>query len=208
MILIGQYDSPFVRRVGIALKRCALPFEHRAWSVWGDREKLRAYSPLCRVPVLVLSDGTALTESFAILEAIDELVGPERALLPRQGPTRQEGLRISALCTGLCDKAVSLLYASLKLMQPSATWQERCQRQISDTLQVLETERALRPSPHWLGESLSHADIAFACAFRFVQEAQPSLLEASHYPSLAAHAARCEALPEFQEICLPLTNNL
>lgn len=208
MILIGQYDSPFVRRVGVALKCYALPFEHRAWSVWGDRDKIRDYSPLCRVPVLVLSDGTALSESFVILEAIDELVGPERALLPRSGPVRREGLRIAALCTGICDKGVSLLYGSLQLMQPSVQWQERCKLQIGSTLQVLEAERAVRHSPHWLGESLSHADVAFACAFRFLQEAQPSLVEASRYPSLAAHAARCEALPEFREISLPLTNNL
>jgi hypothetical protein len=35
MIFIGQFDSPFVLRVGIALKRYALPFEHRPWSVFG-----------------------------------------------------------------------------------------------------------------------------------------------------------------------------
>ena len=32
MILIGQYDSPFVRRVGIALSLYDIPFEHRPWS--------------------------------------------------------------------------------------------------------------------------------------------------------------------------------
>jgi len=34
MILIGQYDSPFVRRVGIALTLYGLPFEHRPWSIF------------------------------------------------------------------------------------------------------------------------------------------------------------------------------
>jgi glutathione S-transferase len=29
MILIGQYDSPFVRRVGIALTLYGMKFEHR-----------------------------------------------------------------------------------------------------------------------------------------------------------------------------------
>jgi glutathione S-transferase len=29
MILIGQYDSSFVRRVAIALRLYGLPFEHR-----------------------------------------------------------------------------------------------------------------------------------------------------------------------------------
>jgi hypothetical protein len=33
MFLIGQYDSPFVRRVAIALR---LPFEHRPWSAFGE----------------------------------------------------------------------------------------------------------------------------------------------------------------------------
>ena len=42
MILIGQYDSPFVRRVAIALRLYDLPFEHRPWSTFGDADKDRA----------------------------------------------------------------------------------------------------------------------------------------------------------------------
>lgn len=57
MILIGQYDSSFVRRVGIALTLYRLPFEHRPWSVMSDAEKIRALNPLVRVPTLVLDDG-------------------------------------------------------------------------------------------------------------------------------------------------------
>jgi hypothetical protein len=34
--LIGQFDSPFVRRVGIALKRYAMEFEHVPLSTFGD----------------------------------------------------------------------------------------------------------------------------------------------------------------------------
>ena len=59
MILIGQYDSPFVRRVGIALTLHQMPFEHRPWAGFADAEKVRAVTPLMRVPVLVLTDGTA-----------------------------------------------------------------------------------------------------------------------------------------------------
>ena len=48
MILIGQYDSSFVRRVGIALRIYELAFEHRPWSVFSDRERVQAFNPLMR----------------------------------------------------------------------------------------------------------------------------------------------------------------
>ena len=48
------------------------------------------------------------------------------------------------------------------------------------------------------------ADIAVACVLRVTTEAHPHLFDAVHYPALAAHAARCEALPPFQEIVQPL----
>src|SRR5689334_2329113 len=75
MFLIGQYDSPFVRRVAIALRLYGLSFEHRPWSTFGDADKIAPYNPLRRVPTLVLDDGEALIESAIILEYLDELVG-------------------------------------------------------------------------------------------------------------------------------------
>src|ERR1700704_5589523 len=48
MILIGQYDSPFVRRVAIALRLYGLPFEHRPWSTFGEGDKIAPYNPLRR----------------------------------------------------------------------------------------------------------------------------------------------------------------
>ena len=77
MFLIGQYDSPFVRRTAIALRLYDLPFEHRPWSTFGDADKIAPYNPLRRVPTLVLDSGEALIESFAILDYLDDLVGPE-----------------------------------------------------------------------------------------------------------------------------------
>ena len=47
--------------------------------------------------------------------------------------------------------------------------------------------------------SIGHADIMVASALRFTSEAHPALFDA-RYPALQAHAARCEALPPFQEI--------
>src|SRR5690349_15598588 len=76
MFLIGQYDSPFVRRVAIAMRLYGIAFEHHAWSTFGDADKIAPYNPLRRVPTLVLDDGEVLIESTAILDYLDETVGP------------------------------------------------------------------------------------------------------------------------------------
>lgn len=208
MILIGQYDSPYVRRVAITLKTYDLAYEHRPWSVWGDADKIAAHNPLRRVPTLLLPDGTALVETFAIIDAVDEMVPAERALLPRSGPVRRDGMRIAALAGGLADKAASLMYEPMFRTQPSESWTTRCRRQIADTLRVLEADRAARSTRYWLGPSLSHADVAFACALRFTRDAHPALFDPARHPTLDAHARDCEALPAFAAIYQPITNVL
>ena len=205
MFLIGQYDSPFVRRVAIALKLYGLAFEHRPWSTFGDADKIAPYNPLRRVPTLVLDDGEALIESAIILDYLDELVGEAKAMLPRGGADRRRHLRICALACGLGDKAVSLLYERVLRKEQLALWVERCQAQIADVLGVLEAERARVTTPYWLGTGIGHADVAVACVVRFTREAHPDLFDASRYPALAAHSERCEALAPFQEIVQPLS---
>jgi glutathione S-transferase len=204
MILIGQYDSPFVRRVAIALRLYGLPFEHRPWSTFGEADKIAPFNPLRRVPTLVLDGGEALIESTAILDYLDELVGPEKAMIAERGPHRRRGLKICALATGLGDKAVSLVYERVLRKDASKIWVERCEAQIGGVLEVLEKERAAVSTPYWFGTRIGHADIAVACVLRFTGEAHPALLNEARYPALTAHAARCEALPPFQEIVQPL----
>jgi len=203
MFLIGQYDSPFVRRTAIALRLYGLPFEHWPWSTFGDAEKIAPYNPLRRVPTLVLDSGEGLIESAAILDYLDELVGPEKAMIAARGEARRRQLRIIALATGLGDKSVSLVYERVLRKEQLKLWVERCEAQISGVLAVLEKERAAVATPYWFGERIGHADIAVACVLRFTGEAHPQLFDA-RYPALQAHAARCEALAPFQEIVQPL----
>lgn len=203
MILIGQYDSPFVRRVGIALTLYELPFEHRPWSVFGDGERIAPLNPLVRVPTLELDDGLVLAESHAMLDYLDGLVPAERALFPRQEPARHKALRVAALAVGLAEKAVSLFYELRLHDQISETWAGRCRSQIGGVLAALERERAERVGDWWFDSRIGHADIALACALRFASDAHPNLVALSDYPALAAHSARCEALDVFQTISQP-----
>jgi len=210
MILIGQFDSPFVRRVGIALHLYGLGYEHRPWSVWADADAIAPFNPLRRVPVLVLDDGEALIESGAILDALDDLVGPSRALTPTTVDARRSTRQVAALATGMADKAVVLLYEHVLRPEASrsAAWVTRCQSQIVATLGTLERAYLGRPAagPYWGGEALGHADIAVACAVRFLREAHPDLAAtlAGPTPLIDRLCATCEALPAFETISQPL----
>ena len=49
------------------------------------RQDSRAFNPLRRVPTLVLDGGEVLIESTAILDYLDELVGPDKAMIADSG---------------------------------------------------------------------------------------------------------------------------
>lgn len=205
MKLVGQFDSPFVRRVGIALEWYGLPFTHLPLSVFGDADALAAYNPLRRVPTLVLDDGMVLTEALVCLEALDGLVSQAHGqdwprLLAPLGSKRLPVLRRAALAGGAADKVVSLVYEERVREQRSQRWTERCTTQVRDTLALLELETQDAPP-----RRLTHADVAVTCLLTFIREAQPSLLHELSIPRLRALQVYCEQLPEFQRVFAPFT---
>jgi glutathione S-transferase len=203
MQLIGQFDSPFVRRVGIALALYGMEFEHLPFSTFGEWQKFIAHNPLRRVPTLVLDDGEALIDSAAILDHLDEVHGRERALIAPQGPARRAALRRIALATGTADKAVSLFYARLFAPSLDPAFVTRSHEQILAGLTAIEAECADRSGPWWHGDAPGHDDIAVACVARFLSEAYAPLVRLADYPALAAHCAAAEGLAVFQEISQP-----
>jgi glutathione S-transferase len=204
MILIGMYDSSYTRRVAIAMALYGLPFEHRAWSVGRDFDRIRQYSPLGRAPTLVLDDGEVLTESAMMLDYLDDLVGAERALMPATGIARRDVQRLIALATGAIDKSVSIVLE--RIFRPvemhSEAWLSRCRIQVDGALRELDKACAARAGHDWLvGDAMSHADIAVACFATHLREAIP--LDLAPYPALRAHVDRCEAFPVFRQHYIP-----
>ena len=118
MILVGQYDLPFVRRVAVSLRILGFGYQHDTRSVFADFDAMRRVNPLGRIPSLVLDDGDILIDSAAILDWLDQSVGPERALIPADGAERRHVLRRIALATGAIDKAGAATYE--RLIRPSA----------------------------------------------------------------------------------------
>jgi glutathione S-transferase len=197
MLLIGMFDSPFVRRVAVSLHRLAIPFEHANWSVGADHARIREYSALGRVPTLVLDDGAALTDSSAILDYLDSAVGAERALVPCSGTPRRDAMQLVALGLGAAEKGREQVYE--RVFRPAEKrhepYLERCRSQMYGALGELESWRASHPGSWITGEQLTQADITVACCWTFLVESVA--LDASPYSKLATLVARCEELPEF-----------
>jgi glutathione S-transferase len=197
MLLVGQYDSPYVRRVAVSLHLLGLPFQRSPLSVFGDFDAMRRLNSLGRVPVLVLEDGETLVDSGAILDLLDELAGSERALLPPSGPLRRRALQVMALATGCSDKAAGIVYERKQRVPDKVDehWLLRLRLQLEGALAALERRR---PEPWFLGERFSQADVTVATMLSFVQLALPGLVTAERLPVLEAFAAACERLPAFE----------
>jgi glutathione S-transferase len=194
MILVGQYDSPYVRRVAVSLRLLGFEYQHDTRSVFADFDAMRRINPLGRIPSLVLDGGKTLIDSAAILDWLDETVGPERALLPRSGAERRRALRLIALATGAIDKAGAATYE--RVVRPAAArwpdWIVRCRTQARGAIEALGAE------PWSAGAGLDQAQITTACMIRYVRIADPELLPAGRYPALDALSERLEARPEFR----------
>jgi glutathione S-transferase len=193
MILVGQYDSPYVRRVAVSLRVLGFAYEHDTRSVFADFDAMRRVNPLGRIPSLVLADGETLIDSAAILDWLDETVGPGRALIPAAGAARRQVLRRIALATGVIDKAGAATYE--RLIRPSAhrwpEWIARCRTQAEGALKTLAAES-------WpTATALDQAQISTACMLRWLRMADPDLIPTDRYPALDALSARCEERPEF-----------
>lgn len=197
MILIGQYNSPFVRRVAISLRILGLGYEHDTRSVFADFDAVRRINPLGRIPSLALDDGNVLINSAAILDWLDQSAGPQRALIPPAGTERRHVLHRMALATGVIDKAGAAAYE--RLIRPAPyrwpEWIERCLTQAAGGLEALEAEQ-------WPASArLDQAEITTACMLRWLQIAVSDMLPPGRYPALEALSARCEARQEFSATC-------
>jgi glutathione S-transferase len=207
MKLIGNYMSPFVRRVAISLNALELPFELQVLFVSKEPEQVQLYNPVVRIPALLLDDGDVLIDSNAILDEIDQMVGPERALTPASGSKRREVMKISAVALASMEKTMWAIYERRfrpeeKVHQP---WIDHNDRQVLGGLRFLDELASKTGRDGWLagGTQLSQADITGAVAYTFANAGRPHLNLAQEVPGLASFAARCEEMRIFRNATPP-----
>jgi glutathione S-transferase len=197
MILIGQYDSPFVRRVAVTLHTYRIPFDRQPYSVFGDMPIIRLHNPLVRVPILVLDDKEMLIDSNAIIDHLDELVGRKsRALVPDSGLERRKVLQLTMLAHGISEK-VLCLFLDRYFNDANARSKDYDARLVSQIEAGLESLND-HVQDHWFfGDRISHADIMTGCMISHLALRLPELWPAEKYKKLHEFSLRCEANKAF-----------
>lgn len=198
MILVGQYDSPFVRRVAVALNHYGMPFDRQVLSVFQDFDAMLSVNPLGKVPSLILPGGETIYDSRAIIEYLESLAPADRRLTPSDPERHREMLRIEAVGLGLAEKTYerAIEFSRRSPGTDDPIWVARLERQIGSALSWLE---ALAPADWLAGEDMTRADLAVTVAATYVLEKLPQLYGTGDFPQLEAHRRKCEGLAPFAE---------
>ena len=194
MRLIGMLDSPYVRRVAIALRLLEIPFEHDPLSVFSTFDQFSRINPVVKAPTLVCDDGTVLMDSALIIDYAEMLAG--RSFWPTDVASRARALRVTGLAMAACEKIVQIVYEHNLRPAVHAPWLERVRRQMLAALTALDAEIAQHPLAAD-EKTLTQAGLSAAIVWRFMQIKLEVPVADAACPALAAFSARAEALPAF-----------
>lgn len=181
-----------------ALAGIPLEYEEVDYSAGSPtRERLLAANPLGQVPVLVLPDGSVMTESLAMVHYVNDLA-PRAGLVPPKGDARRiPFLRWSVFI-------VAALYPTWTYGDEPAKWVEDTQgaKQLRESTdrhrQVLWRQvEEVAGEPFFLGDRLTALDLYVASMTRW----RPGILWfAKHTPKLAAVAKNTSATAKVADV--------
>jgi glutathione S-transferase len=198
MQLIGMLDSPYVRRVAVALILARIPFTHHPISLFRHIDAFSKFNALLKAPTLVLDDGTTLMDSSVILDVLASEYPSVAALTPPGRTERRRAARIVGLGLMVMEKAVQRHYErTLRPVEKQhAPWVERVMAQLTGGLAALDAEL---PRSDWFAGEPGLADITAACAVEFARGILgPEIVDVARYPNLMEFSARAEALTAFR----------
>jgi glutathione S-transferase len=152
-----------------------------------------------KAPTLVTDQGIVLMDSTLILDHAEQLVSPERRLIPAEPVSNARSQRVIGLALAACDKTVQIVYErnlrpTEKQHQP---WIDRVQGQLDAAYRMLENEIASADFRGFEERPPLQAEITGAVAWRFTQSVLPSLIRQEGHPALSSLSARAERTEEF-----------
>jgi glutathione S-transferase len=196
MILRSGPASPFARKVRIAASVLGLlsKIELRPVNLDDDADDVRVQNPVGKIPVLVLEDGTSYFDSRVIAEYLDYVAGGGR-IIPKDGPARFETLRLQALCDGILDACILLVYEGRyrPVDKHVQSWVDRQNEKVARGMKALEA------APPTLDAVPDIGQITLACLLGY-RDLRFNGTWRQEYPRLVAwHDTFAAQVPAFEE---------
>ena len=196
MILRSSPASPFGRKVRLAASVLGLAkdIEVTDTDLNDAADPIRAQNPLGKVPTLVAEDGVTYFDSRVILDFLDHRAGGGR-IVPRGDAARLAALRLQALCDGILDASLLIIYesryrpADMKVQ----TWIDRQAEKVARGLAVLEAAPPKLTDPPDVGQ------IALACVLGYRDLRFGGDWRKDHPRLLAWHDAFAAQVPAFEQ---------
>jgi len=200
MKLIGNFTSPFVRKVRIVAAEKRIELDWELHNPWTDDSRVPEYNPLGQIPVLVLDDGTTLFDSRVICEFLDN-VSPIAKLLPQGHRERVEVKCWEALADGIIEAGVlaRMERRRPKQSQQSPEWIARQMAKVQRGLSAMEDDLAKGNAQWCCGTAFTLADVAIAACTGFLDFRYPELDWRKDRPHLEKLAARLMERPSVAE---------
>lgn len=190
MRLHSTITSPYARKVWVVAHETGLigRIERVPTNPHAD-EYLRSDNPLCRVPTLVLADGSTLFDSPVICEYLDSLHDGQK-LFPPSGADRWAALRLQALGDGMLDASLSRRMEVIRpLTEQSPAWIERQIKGVNSACAWIEARMEI------LHGQITIGHVAIGCALGYLDLRFPEMSWRVAFPSLAAWNSTFEVRP-------------
>ncbi|HKT30276.1 glutathione S-transferase family protein [Dyella sp.] len=200
--IIGNYISPYVRKVLACLDLKGLDYEIDPITPFIGNDDFSRISPLRRIPVLI--DGELVLNDSSVICQYLEDKHPQPSLYPADIAQRAKARWLEEYAdTYLADVLIWRLFYQLAIRKhifkeptDEAIVQRAKEVEIPAALDYLETQV---PQEGFIFGTLSIADVSVACYFRtasFVRYA----VDAERWPRTASFVQRMQALPVFQKL--------
>ena len=159
--------------------------------------KVRQLNPMAMTPVLVLEDGTVLTQNAATLAYIADLV-PEKKLLPARNTIdrAQAESWLSFIASDLHPTLIEYFYKALPTVEDEKEKTKAFyDKRVARRLKVLEDRLADRE--YILGDQYSVID---GYALIVLNWSVPAQVALDPYPNIRAYMERLEARPAIRRV--------
>jgi glutathione S-transferase len=190
--IVGNYLSPYVRKVLVALHVKGIDYEIDPIVPFLGDDRFTRLSPLRRIPVLI-DDRVTLTDSSVICQYLEDR-HPEPAIYPVDVVARARARWLEEYAdTRMGEVFIWRLFNQLAIRP--AVWGEATDQQVveqtlgTDIPQILDYLESELPADGFLFGSLGIADISIACFFRNARFVR-FRVDAERWPRTAAFVDR------------------